>query len=151
MMKPQRKAYAHVPPSVDRKPSEVTDSYWIYAERKTGFYPSATENVGKWLVFVPLCQIDEVWQKIKVATQKGKLGNATKAATARPNPLAARPDSKVICVYTYDWTDEADVRRIRQELRKLGITSRIPYKTDKDTLAGKYASKGYKRIYKYLE
>ncbi len=49
---------------------------------------------------------------------------------------------KVICVYTYDWTDEADVRRVRQELRALGITSKIPYKTDDDTNAGRYSSQG---------
>jgi hypothetical protein len=40
-------------------------------------------------------------------------------------------------VYTYDWQDEKDVRRVRQELRELGITQRIPYKSDEETRAGK--------------
>jgi len=57
----------------------------------------------------------------------------------------------VICVYTYDWTDERDARRVRQELRHLGVTKKIPYKSDKDTLAGKYATRGQKPIGKYFE
>jgi len=57
----------------------------------------------------------------------------------------------VICVYTYDWTDKEDVKRIRQELRDLGITRKIPYKADRETLSGKYAIRGDKRISKYFE
>jgi hypothetical protein len=74
-----------------------------------------------------------------------------KVATARPNPHATDPDKKVMCVYTYDWTDEKDVQRVREELRKLGITSKIPYKADEDTLAGKYRIFGDTKISKYYE
>jgi hypothetical protein len=150
-MKSRREAHAQVPLRADPKPSEVTDRYWLHAERKTGSYPAATENCGKWLVFVPVAQIDEVWAKIELATEEGRLGSSVKVATARPNPNATNPDTKVICVYTYDWTDEADVKRIRQQLRELGITSKIPYKADQDTYAGKYAIQGHKRISKYYE
>jgi hypothetical protein len=136
---------------LDKKPSEVMCTYWLHAERKSGTYPEATENCGKWLVFVPALQIDEVWANIKLATEEGRLGSSAKVATARPNPNATNPDTKVICVYTYDWTDEEDVRQIRQELRQLGITSKIPYKADEDTYAGKYAIQGHKRISKYYE
>jgi hypothetical protein len=136
---------------LDKKPSEVMCTYWLHAERKSGTYPEATENCGKWLVFVPALQIDEVWANIKLATEEGRLGSSAKVATARPNPNATDPDTKVICVYTYDWTDEEDVRQIRQELRQLGITSKIPYKADEDTYAGKYAIQGHKRISKYCE
>jgi hypothetical protein len=45
-------------------------------------------------------------------------------------------------VYTYDWKDEADVMRIREELRNLGITERITYKTDARTRAHEYSSGG---------
>lgn len=88
--------------SLDKKPSEVTCTYWLHAERKSGTYPEATENCGKWLVFVPALQIDEVWANIKLATEEGRLGSSAKVATARPNPNATNPDTKVICVYTYD-------------------------------------------------
>jgi hypothetical protein len=133
------------------KPSEVTDSYWLSAERKLGAYPNHAENGGKWLVFVPASQVDEVWDKIKRATEDGKLGSSAKVSTARPNPNTKDPNAKVICVYTYDWTDEKDAKRVREELRRLGISSKIPYKADNDTFAGKYANRGSTRISKYYE
>ncbi len=136
---------------INTKPSEVKDTYWLYAERKVGTYPNANKNCGKWLIFVPITHVDDVWLKIKLATEEGKLGSSAKVSTAKPNPNSANPKKSVICVYTYDWTDEADVKRIRQELRELGITSKIPYKADIDTLEGKYANKGDKHISKYYE
>jgi hypothetical protein len=47
--------------------------------------------------------------------------------------------------------DRQDVMRIRKVLRELGINSKIPYKADKDTYAGKYAKRGNQRISKYYE
>ena len=138
-------------PYADNKPSKVTEVYWLYAERQMGQYPEATGNSGKWLIFVPVSQVDEVWAKIKLATEKGLLGKSSKVATAKPNPNATNSDMKVICVYTYDWTDENDVKRVRQELSQLGITRKIPYKADEDTLSGKYANRGNRRIAKYHE
>ena len=134
---------------LNKKPSEVTDRYWLYAERKIGNYPKPTKNCGKWLIFVPIIQVDAIWAKVKIATEEGKLGNASKVSTAKPNPNSSNSKKSVICVYTYDWTDEADTKRIRQVLRELGITLKIPYKADSETLEGKYANKGDKRISKY--
>jgi len=138
-------------PYSDAKPSEVTDIYWIYAMRKKGKYPKATRRSGKWLIFVDPKNVDEVWANIKKATEEGKLGNSAKVATSKPNPLAGKSEAKVICVYTYDWTDERDARRVREELRKLGITNKIPYKADEDTLSAKYRITGHRRISKYYE
>lgn len=135
----------------EAKPSEVTEVYWIRAERKKGKYPESNPNSGKWLVFVDEEDVDEVWVKIKKAVEEGKMGGEAKVSTAKPNPNATKSSKRVICVYTYDYTDEEDVRRIREELRKLGIASRIPYKTDEDTLSGKYQKTGHKRISKYYE
>jgi hypothetical protein len=127
------------------------DAYWIFAERKTGSYPEANDRSGKWLVFVPLEKIAVVWERIKKATEEGKLGDSAKVATARPNLNAADPTKKVICVYSYDWKDREDVMRIRAELRVLGIVWKIPYKADADTDAGKYRVAGHTRISKYYE
>ena len=136
--------------SSESVPSQITEEYWLYAERKRGQYPKATTRSGKWLVFVPVSQVDEVWAKIRYATEDGRLGDSAKVATAKPNPNASDRSKKVICVYTYDWTDEADVL-IRDELRALGIVSKIPYKTDRDTSAGRYARRGRRAISKYYE
>ena len=37
---------------------------------------------------------------------------------------------KLICVYTYNFEDLDDVRRVRLRLRELGYIKKIPYKTD---------------------
>jgi len=44
-----------------------------------------------------------------------------------------------------------DVKRIREELRKLGVRNKIPYKSDEDTLRGGYRVTGHTRISKYYE
>ena len=136
---------------MDARPSQVTDVYWLHAKREAGDYPAYTKNIGKWLIFVDSAHVDEIWGRIKQATEEGKLGPAAKVSTAKPNPNARNPENRVICVYTYDWTDKEDVKRIRQELRDLGITRKIPYKADRETLSGKYAIRGDKRISKYFE
>jgi hypothetical protein len=44
----------------------------------------------------------------------------------------------VIVVYTADWQDHDDVRRVLRELRRLGFGGRLSYKTDAATIAGRY-------------
>jgi hypothetical protein len=134
-----------------RIPSETMDVYWLFAERQKGQYPIHSDRGGKWLIFAPQTDVDLLWKKIKRATEKGQLGGSAKVATALPNPNVTNPATRVICVFTYDWTDEKDVKRVREELRKLGITSKIPYKADEETHSGKYAVGGHKRISKYYE
>lgn len=136
-------------PYSESKPSEVTEVYWIYAIRKTGTYPPATDRSGKWLIFVHVKDVDEIWAKIKKATEEGELGSSSKVATAKPNPNSADPSRRVICVYTYDWTDREDVQRIGVALSQLGVKGKIYYKTDEDTLSGKYRVSGHTRISKY--
>jgi hypothetical protein len=126
----------------DRPPSQVTDDYWVYARRQRGRYPKATVRSGKWLLFVPNEKIDEAWATIRRATQEGRLGGSAKAATARPNRLATSPDTKVICVYTYDGDDRDDVGRVLRELRALGFGARLFWKADAATLAGVYSGAG---------
>ncbi len=136
-------------PFQDQKPSKVTEVFWLYAQNEAVSYQKSTERSGKWLIFAPNDEIDEAWRKIKEATEKGLLGGSSKASTARPNPNATSSKNKVICVYTYDWKDESDVMRVREELKRLGFTQKIPYKSDEDTLKGKYANRGNTRISKY--
>lgn len=132
-------------------PSKITSDYWVFAERKVGEYPEHSPCGGEWLIFVSLYNLDRMWVKIKTAVEQGKLGAMAKAATAKKNSLAQNSNYKVICVYTYDWEDEKDVKRIREELRLLGITRKISYKADEDTEEGKYRSTGHQKISKYYE
>ena len=112
----------------NRRPTEVTETFWIRASRNHGSYPKPTERSGKWLLFVPVEKVDEAWAVIKRETETGKLGPSSKVATMRPNANARDPRTKVICVYTYDSDDRADVGRVRQALRELGFTKKISYK-----------------------
>jgi hypothetical protein len=139
------------PGADNRKPSEVSDVYWLHASRRDDTYPEDSERSGKWLLFIPVAEIDAVWDKIRAATEEGRLGGSAKVATAKPSPLAKNPARRVICIYTYDWKDEADVRRVRGELRELGFTAKIAYKADSDTRAGNYAGKAKGRVSRYFE
>ena len=131
------------------KPSIVTDTYWIFASRQKGKYPEPTDNRGKWLVFTSVAEVDAVWSKIRTATREGKLGNDSKVATAKDSPYGNNQTGRVICIYTYDWTDEKDVMKIRDVLRKLGITGKIPYKANESTFNREYSIFGHKKISKY--
>lgn len=132
-------------------PSKTNSVYWLFAHRKNGTYPSSNQNCGKWLIFADIKEIDTIWDKIKIATENGFLGGTSKVATAKSNPNANGQNKKVICVYTYDYTDKDDVMKIREELRKIGIVSKIPYKTDKATSKGEYQVKGNTKISTYYE
>lgn len=124
---------------------------WLFAERRVNSYPEHTDRGGKWLIFVPSDIVDEVWQKIKRAVEEGKLGSTAKVSTAKPNPISPDSSRHVICVYTYDADDEADIQQIRSSLRQLGVTNKIPYKTDDATFQGKYRKSGDKCISLYYE
>ncbi len=92
--------------------------------------------VGKWLLYVPKDSIDQVWKKVAHATLEGELGSSTKVATARQ---AGPGDEYVICVYTEDYLDTDDVKRVREKLRGLGFTQRLYYKPDIYTYLGIYS------------
>lgn len=120
-----------------RKPSELTNRFWVYADAP-GHEKADREAVGKWLLFIPVVQVDQWWDRIKDATEAGCLGVGAKVATARPNPRAVSPETRLICVYTRDWHDRDDVRRVLGALRDLGVPWKLAYKTDAATAAGVY-------------
>jgi len=78
---------------------------------------------GKWMLFPNKQQVDELWAKVARAVSQGLLGPVAKVAPS--NPAYA---NQVICVYTPDITNAADVTRIRQVLRDIGFTEEIQYK-----------------------
>lgn len=104
------------------------------------------------MIFISNHSVDRIWAKIRVAIEEGRLGSIAKVATAKINSASANSKIKVICVYTYDWRDEKDVKRVREELKKIGIARKIAYKTDEDTEQGKYRTTGTtEKISKYYE
>ena len=135
-------------PSGALHPSHDTKNFWHVTSDLTRTQKHATARSGKWLVFVPPEELDARWGLIRKATEEGRLGYSSKVSTSRPSPNASGPE-RVICVHTYDSDDEADVQRVRDVLRELGFTAKIPYKTDAMTQKGHYAEAG-KRVSKYF-
>ena len=132
--------------SQEKLPSKNKQVWWLYAEsRRKKRQP--TSDSGKWLIFAPPDQIDAAWEQIKDATEKGQLGKKSKVSTLK----GYKGKDHVICVYTYNWKDEKDVMKIRNTLRELGFEKPLSYKSDADTLAGKYEHTGHKNIAKYYE
>ncbi|WP_246235558.1 putative phosphothreonine lyase domain-containing protein [Streptomyces boluensis] len=80
---------------------------------------------GKWM---PKGLNPELWQRIRGATIEGDLGTQSKVLK----------DFTRACVYTRDYRDLDDLRRILSVLRELGINSWIDYKRDCDTARGVY-------------
>lgn len=120
-----------------QSPTTFDGSYWLYTEAVERCRSSAS---GKWLVFVYLADVDRYWGIISHAVKSGRLGSSAKVATAAPSPLSTNPRVRLICVYTDDWHDKDDVRRVLQCLRELGISWPLSYKTDEATLDGRYGA-----------
>ena len=128
-------------------PSETFDCYWIEVQTLTPKIPKEiNHNGGKWLIFVSKDKVDKLWGKIRLDTIIGFLGYKSKVSTAH---ATKNRKSHVICVYTHDSNNKKDVMKIRKKLKSLGIKEENRYKTNKATLEGKYANKGFKNISKY--
>jgi hypothetical protein len=85
---------------------------------------------GKWLLFPKPDDLPRVSRQVAEATADGKLGPTSKVATWDPD-FMTKP--RVICVYTKDFSDLADVKRVLCALHDLGIVNRgaaIHYKCD---------------------
>lgn len=109
----------------EARPSAVGGVYWIESKPQTAIAPP-TERAGSWCVTTPLAQVDAVWERIKQATEAGKLGYKSKVSTA-PSPGQTSVDTCMILVCTYDAADTADVERVRQALHEIGIQPDEPY------------------------
>jgi hypothetical protein len=118
--------------SMEVNPSQVDRDYvWIFADG-----PDRTEQsqvLGKWLVFGSEKKIDSLWQSIWPKVVSGEL-HAAQAKVATKFNTKTGSSSYVICVYTTETRmDDVAFKLIRIVKRDLR------YKTDADTIAGKYA------------
>ncbi len=98
-------------------PSEIAAVYWI--EVKCENCPPPTANTGMWVLNLDKQQVDATWEKVKKATESGKLGYKSKVSTASRSGEHA--DSRSIIVMTPN-RDEAEVQRIRRSLDALSLS-----------------------------
>jgi hypothetical protein len=78
-------------PRPPRAPSQIQDKYWVSANSRTNRV-RFTERSGKWLIFVPMAELDDAWSKIKQATQAGLLSNDSKGGDRAAQSECDRPD-----------------------------------------------------------
>lgn len=128
-------------------PTRTMHMFWIHQNAPLSTPDACSrEEAGKWLLFLPSAEADDAWVKIRDATAAGELGIGAKASTARSG-TGARDERLVIYVFTKSWEDEADVMRVREQLKAMGFTDRIGYKRNIDTYAGEYREKGKRVTY----
>ena len=109
----------------DAVPSQVAAVYWIEAKREAEA-PLPTSRAGRWVIPTTVSEVDALWERIKAATRAGKLGYKSKVSTAARD-LGKDRDDRVIYVVTVDADDAADVARVREALRDLGVSENIQY------------------------
>ncbi|KAH7015126.1 hypothetical protein EDB80DRAFT_327007 [Ilyonectria destructans] len=95
-------------------------------------------KAGKWMLFCAPAEVNDVWEIVAKATAKNELGIAAKVL---PRPVLEDPrKDRLICVYTSDFKDKADVARVLQKLRELKLVEArgrpIYYKPDIFTYLG---------------
>ncbi|MCJ1358121.1 MAG: hypothetical protein MMC33_008119 [Icmadophila ericetorum] len=93
---------------------------------------------GKWMLFPMPDTVNEVWGVIATETAVGRLGSAAKVA-ADDGQMSDRLN-RLVCIYTEDFTDKRDVKRVLERLVDVGLTTRkgaeIYYKCDAYTHLG---------------
>jgi hypothetical protein len=100
---------------------------------------------SKWMLFPKLDDLPRVWRLVAEATAEGKLGSTSKVGTWSPDD--AIKGCTLICVYTNDFSDLDDVKRVMRALIDLGIAkreSKIYYKCDAYTYLGMKSGNAYK-------
>lgn len=83
---------------------------------------------GKWMLFPSPRDVDAVWRVVADATASGQLGSAAKVATKSAAEEEADSQGRVesgrprlVCVYTTDFADVADVQRVLRKLDQLDL------------------------------
>ena len=115
----------------------------LAAARETGC------TSGKWMLFPMPDDVNRVWSLVATATAAGKLGHAAKVAT---DTGSGDVTPRLICVYTDDFSDAGDVRRVLGRLVDMGLVPRrgpmgegrgIYYKADAFTYLGIDSKNGW--------
>ena len=75
---------------------------------------------GKWLLFPAPNKVDAYWSAVVRGTVDGRLGISAKVAT-NCKPVNPNNPGQVVCVYTRDFNNEEDLKRVLKELVRLGL------------------------------
>jgi hypothetical protein len=86
-------------------------------------------NRTQWMLFPSAENLPRTWRLVVEGTISGKLGTSAKVAVD-----TGRGGSRLICIYTFDFTDTDDVKRVLEGMVELGLIDTkarpIYYKVD---------------------
>lgn len=102
-------------------PSSMNAVYWIESKPLTSAQ-TPTSRAGEWLIETTMAEVDDLWLKIRQATEEGCLGYKSKVSTS-PAKGQANASARLIVVRTYDADDVTDVTRVESALHELGIAN----------------------------
>ena len=71
------------------------------------------------MLFVWPEDINRVWRLVVDGVINNRLGPTAKVA-----PDDGKPGDRLICIYTKDFRDKTDIRRVLQELVSMGVSKR---------------------------
>lgn len=77
---------------------------------------------GKWMLFPSVDKVDMMWTTVCKAVLDGRLGCSAKVATDDGDPNSK---SRLICIYTTDFSNINDVKRILEQIKRLGLISNV--------------------------
>jgi hypothetical protein len=80
------------------------------------------------MLFPDPTRVNEVWELVARATARNELGIAAKVAPRDPGTPPEK--DRLICIYTADFRDKADIGRVLERMRQLGLvqsTGRLIY------------------------
>lgn len=89
------------------------------------------ETSGKWMLFPSPADVDRMWAIVCQGVLDGKLGPTAKVATTddigvegEGGRFGGGEGGRLICVYTADFGDRRDVKRILTSLKDMGLLDR---------------------------
>src|SRR5256714_8076281 len=106
-------------PDLIRTPHVVAQDGWVWS-RQNAPITSDENRSGKWMLFPRCGQAVAVWRSVAQAGHVGQIW------LAKISPHATR-GRHLICVYTPDFTDRADVETVVHRLDDLGLVERVVY------------------------
>jgi len=116
-------------------PSRAFNRYGFVWARDSDFF--STSKTGKWCIVRSAEEVDELWACVRQAVRDGIF---PAALVSTPHQAAGHGGTYVICAFTNDWQNKADVDAAREILRGFGVTESIGYKRDVDTVNGVYGT-----------
>lgn len=132
----------------DKAASTITRKLGPYRDQLQVDLLNAATNApftsGEWVLFPKADDLPRVWRRVAEATAEGRLGPTSKVGTFEPQNLTK---GTLICVYTYDFPDLDDVKRVLCTLYDLNILRRdvpVYYKCDAYTHLGIFSDNQYK-------